>query len=804
MGIPPEEPLEQQSYRSTRRRTGFWKRTGAIATSFITVTGMMLGAAVPANAAPDDNSEALGKFLGGEALGINLDDIAEVNGALAENPSGENPLVTNPLGAEVLNALNVDLGDGIQLLGENGVIQLGAVNQYAEAQNNGDAFAASGAVSDQGAIGVGGSSDYPSNAQINMAELLPDGTEGLITDLSLELGALSSSIEQSDGEPVTDYEIAGATLNLASPAVGGIYTDLLETVDDLQETLDGLSGTISNGLSANLDLGGLANLSTDVNFAPPNLSELLPDEVVGESSGVTVDLTTGQVTVDLEALLAADADLPNLNEMGPNSELLSGEIIAAVADGITQAVTDVVTEIVGNVQNTIGATELGLTANVNLVGGLAGIQVSLNADIQDILDGESEGSLSVTTSGAISLLNPLLNLLGLGEASQLGDTVFNLVGGVLGDSLDVLTDLESVVDGITGPLATEVVGPVLDVVNNVISVTVNEQPEEGDLGTGSSTVRAAQVTLLPAGPLAQVNLASSTVRGSAVTYEPSVSVDPSEAEPGESVDIAGSGFVPNSMVDVVITDADGDVVVTLEGLEIDGDGDFTTDWDVPGDVDAGELTVTVTDTADPEVSASERLTVLEAGDADADATDADADAVDTDSDATDATDADGTDSGDVDAADAVDTDSGDADGSDSDSSVTVDPDAVVPGDEVTIDGENFGPGESVTIEITDKDGNVIGAIGDVVTDKNGNFSVTWTVPEDVDPGVLTITVTDESGNTASAELTISESVSGSDDNGLASTGATATLIATGIALLLIVIGAALVITRRNNRMNELS
>src|SRR5690625_7836275 len=107
------------------------------------------------------------------------------------------------------------------------------------------------------------------------------------------------------------------------------------------------------------------------------------------------------------------------------------------------------------------------------------------------------------------------------------------------------------------------------------------------------------------------------------------------------------------MVDVVITDADGDVVVTLEGLEIDGDGDFTTDWDVPGDVDAGELTVTVTDTADPEVSASERLTVLEAGDADADATDADADAVDTDSDATDAdaTDADA-DATDADAADA--------------------------------------------------------------------------------------------------------------------------------------------------------
>src|SRR5690625_1357559 len=111
VGIPPEEPLEQQSYRSTRRRTGFWKRTGAIATSFITVTGMMLDAAVTANAAPVDNSEALGQLLEGEARGSSLGDLAGVNGPLAENASVENPVVRNPLGAEVLNVPSVDVDD---------------------------------------------------------------------------------------------------------------------------------------------------------------------------------------------------------------------------------------------------------------------------------------------------------------------------------------------------------------------------------------------------------------------------------------------------------------------------------------------------------------------------------------------------------------------------------------------------------------------------------------------------------------------------------------------------------------------
>src|SRR5699024_2421592 len=106
VGRPLEEPLDKQT-RPTRQRGGFWKRTGALATSLVTVAGMTLGGAMPAAAAPADDAEALGKFLGGEALGINLDDIAEVNGALAENPSGEHPVVTHPLGAEVLNLVDL-------------------------------------------------------------------------------------------------------------------------------------------------------------------------------------------------------------------------------------------------------------------------------------------------------------------------------------------------------------------------------------------------------------------------------------------------------------------------------------------------------------------------------------------------------------------------------------------------------------------------------------------------------------------------------------------------------------------------
>ncbi|MDZ5079128.1 choice-of-anchor G family protein, partial [Nesterenkonia sp. HG001] len=680
--------------------------------------GLALSGAAPANAAPTDVSEALGKFLGGQAAGINLDDIAEINGAFAENPSGDHPIVTNPLGAEVINAIGVDLGDSLQLFGPNGVIQVGAVNQYAEAQDNGDARAASGAVSDQGAISVGGSDEFPADASIDLSELLTQASggasEGLISDLSLSVGALSSSIEQlGGGEPTTDYQIAGATLNLESPAIGGIYTELLNTVDELQGTLDGLSGSISDALDVGIDLGGLANLSANVDFTAPDLSALLPADVVGESSGVTVDLTTGAVTVDLETLLAANPDLPNLNDMPANSELLSGPVLAAIADGITQAVTDVVTEIVDNLRDTISTTSLGLDVDVNLVGGLAGINVALDAQLGEILDGSAEDSLNVTTSGLTGLLQPLLDLLGLSGAGGLGDIVLNTVGGLLGETLDVLTDLEDVVDGITGPLATEVVGPLLEIVTQVASFTVNAQPEVGDLGEGSSTVRALQVSLIPAaGPLAQVNLASSTVRGTAVeAIDPALSVNPDTVAPGESTDIEGTGYTPDSTVTLEITDSEGNVIETIPGVETDGEGNFTYEWTVPEGTEAGDLTVVGTDDTTDE-SAEATLTVTE-------------------------------------------------DEADIDPALSVNPDTVAPGESTDIEGTGYTPDSTVTLEITDSEGNVIETIPGVETDGEGNFTYEWTVPEGTEAGDLTVVGTDDTTDeSAEATLTVTE-----DDNG---------------------------------------
>src|SRR5699024_12559069 len=58
-------------------------------------------------------------------------------------------------------------------------------------------------------------------------------------------------------------------------------------------------------------------------------------------------------------------------------------------------------------------------------------------------------------------------------------------------------------------------------------------------------------------------------------YEPSVTVAPGEAEPGDEVTVGGEGFVPESPVTIVVTDADGNEVGTIEDVTTDEDGGFS-------------------------------------------------------------------------------------------------------------------------------------------------------------------------------------------------------------------------------------
>ena len=71
-----------------------------------------------------------------------------------------------------------------------------------------------------------------------------------------------------------------------------------------------------------------------------------------------------------------------------------------------------------------------------------------------------------------------------------------------------------------------------------------------------------------------------------------------------------------------VTDADGNVIDTVEGVEVNADGQFESTWTVPEGTDAGDLTVTATDDSDGDISGSATLTITDgpgpAGDRDDD------------------------------------------------------------------------------------------------------------------------------------------------------------------------------------------
>ena len=93
----------------------------------------------------------------------------------------------------MLNALQLNVAGGLQI-GLMGV-DAGVLDQYAEANADGTSLGASGAVANDGAIGIGpsGPGSSPTAMTLDLSDLLaPAVNVAAVTDLSLELGAISA------------------------------------------------------------------------------------------------------------------------------------------------------------------------------------------------------------------------------------------------------------------------------------------------------------------------------------------------------------------------------------------------------------------------------------------------------------------------------------------------------------------------------------------------------------------------------------------------------------------------------------
>src|SRR5690606_25231507 len=197
-----------------------------------------------------------------------------------------------------------------------------ALGQYANAGED-SAYASSGLIGEEGAISPATGTDPAENAYLDLGPILEAAGLGALLDQArLELGAISASATvDADNAPSGDYQIAGGTLILQSPAIGDLSAGVLDALDQISGPINGLAGpggVIENtvdpllgGLTGlldgvlslvggSVDLGVTANVQVDLAAA---VQAVLAEPLTSPDSALTIDLSEGTVSVDIAKLV---------------------------------------------------------------------------------------------------------------------------------------------------------------------------------------------------------------------------------------------------------------------------------------------------------------------------------------------------------------------------------------------------------------------------------------------------------------------------------------------------------------------
>lgn len=356
---------------AARNNHGTARRFVAAFAAFALGGAFALAAPLTASAEDQPESYAEGQFLSGTLLGMDLSRVVALGSAEARN-DGTQPTQTSkdPLDADVLEEYEIAPETSPQIeVGD--VLQIGPVAQYAEARNDGSSFGASGAVADDGAIGVGADkSTPPANATFDLQALLGAEFASTLADLKLELGAIAASANGDLNVASGDYSLANAYLTFSSPAIADLTPKVNSALEEVQNVLNELVGPNGdlvddvNALLVGIDpllnlVGSSANVTATIDTG--DLTELVRsilEEEYGDGA-VSFDLETGEVRLDLAALVGG-----NLNDLPENTELLTDAIVNEILDGITTRVATIADQVVEKVEEALHDATVDIHADL--------------------------------------------------------------------------------------------------------------------------------------------------------------------------------------------------------------------------------------------------------------------------------------------------------------------------------------------------------------------------------------------------------------------------------------------------------
>ncbi|GAA4192837.1 hypothetical protein GCM10022288_25720 [Gryllotalpicola kribbensis] len=338
-----------------------------------------------------------------------LDSLVALKGATAVDSDGSGDVTSDtPLDASAIAGL-VGLQAGTtNLFGDNGIIQLGAVGQYAQANDDGSSSAFSGAVSQAPSL-IGVSTVTPSNVGAPTADSTAEIALGSTTDpvsLDVTLGALAASAQETAaGDQSGQYTLADAGITVGGSVLSPVLASLNTPLQTLLGVASGLGvnvadpissdGTVTLTLQDLLDAAGV----TSINDLPPgtNLLTYVPAAVVTVvTNAVNGVLTTLQNAVSTIPVLGPTVLAPAIaTAQAVINPILSG--LTGTLEGPLGAAITALAQLAVNVQthNSDGSfTETALRVGVGPNGSLASVDLA-NATV-----GPNAGPV------AVPLINP--------------------------------------------------------------------------------------------------------------------------------------------------------------------------------------------------------------------------------------------------------------------------------------------------------------------------------------------------------------------------------------------------------------
>ncbi len=448
------------SHPRTTARGSLGRRIGAAITALTFGGAFALAGGGAANAAPtapsDDHvSWAMAQFLSGSIAGVDLDTVASVEPAEAWN-DGDEPTMTDkdPLAIKALDAVTVGTGDSVQV--NTSGVQAGVLGQFASASSDAKSYAAAGAIVDDGGVGIGEDVALPgADTTVDLNGAIGDRFGDNLSDLALRIKAIAAEAEAEGENAEGDYHLEGAVLELRSPAISDLtekVNSALDTITSGLGVLDGDDGELVaelNRLLMAIDpalnlLGANADVTASIDVG--DLKALVRDllaEQYGES-GVTFNLETGTVSIDLATAVGGD-----LNNLPVNTELIRGTVLSGILSTVTDKVSTIADQVVDRVKTALHDAKVTLHAKVDLDVAQSPLVKQVCETVQTVIQVPTQVLTQVTVQvpvidGVVAqVVNgvPVVN-----GIPVVGSAVGGLLGGILGGTQHTVTWITQTVD----------------------------------------------------------------------------------------------------------------------------------------------------------------------------------------------------------------------------------------------------------------------------------------------------------------------------------------------------------------------